>query len=387
MKKTLLIDLQKTTANDYLEGVRDGYEEGLADAPNKGASSWDDLTDKPFYEKSETVTEKMTVEWDGVIGDRTFFDIALGSGFCIVHMSDAVPPNIESVIGATLTMTESGKEPTSFTFTGNFAPQQINESFISLSELGFFALEDGATYPGGVLEGLVIPKKGLYVLFNTAAEGLVHYAYTGVLTATKTEVKTLDHKYLPYGSAEYEEEYSETVTQKMTIVWDGVVGDRFNFKLNAGDDVYLVHISDAVIPNLDALKAASITARAGEQEMTVSGSDDVSSVDENGIIMFGDAMVVSVPADGLRMFNIDVDLKKGLYVPHSASRGLYVSNYTGVLSSTITDTRTVIKPIDEKYLPDTIAPKELILTSSTEGSKKQFKIAVADDGTITAVAI
>ena len=57
-----------------------------------------------------------------------------------------------------------------------------------------------------------------------------------------------------------------------------------------------------------------------------------------------------------------------------------------------------ITKIDEKYIPDTIArisdieavtsPKtEFILNSSTEGSTKQFKITVDDNGVISATEI
>ena len=43
--------------------------------------------------------------------------------------------------------------------------------------------------------------------------------------------------------------------------------------------------------------------------------------------------------------------------------------------------------LKEEYMPDTIAPKELILVSSTEGSTKRFRITVDDSGTITATEI
>lgn len=59
------------------------------------------------------------------------------------------------------------------------------------------------------------------------------------------------------------------------------------------------------------------------------------------------------------------------------------------------ETSEAIVPLDEKFVPDTIArladlnaPKtELILTSSTSGSSKQFKITIDDEGVITATEI
>ena len=59
------------------------------------------------------------------------------------------------------------------------------------------------------------------------------------------------------------------------------------------------------------------------------------------------------------------------------------------------ETSEVTVPLDEKFVPDTIArvadlnaPKtELILISSTSGSSKQFKITIDDEGVITATEI
>lgn len=59
------------------------------------------------------------------------------------------------------------------------------------------------------------------------------------------------------------------------------------------------------------------------------------------------------------------------------------------------ETAETIVPLDEKFVPDTIArvadlntPKtELILTSSTSGSSKQFKITIDDEGVLTATEI
>ena len=59
------------------------------------------------------------------------------------------------------------------------------------------------------------------------------------------------------------------------------------------------------------------------------------------------------------------------------------------------ETVETIVPVNEKYIPDTIArvedvtaPKtELILTSSTSGSAKQFKITIDDEGVLTATEI
>ena len=151
-------------------------------------------------------------------------------------------------------------------------------------------------------------------------------------------------------------EIEEVVTEEMTIEWDGVVGDRETIVLveSTTYPIYGVRVSDAVIPNEDALLGATITANRFGDTTVLNGSDqDVTiAVADNGIIYFNDNLVISVPADGLSDSERTYP-KKGLYMMCMPAGETYVSKYTGILSGT--GAGTTIKTLDEKFIPDTIA--------------------------------
>lgn len=376
-----------------------------------GVSSWNDLTDRPFYEYEEeyeetvVVTEEMTVEWDGVIGDRETVDYA---GMKLVHVSDCVVPSLDAVIGSTVHVSTNGavQEATlgqdgvnEFIEDGGTAIVGANGEFASIPADNF-----ELTFGGN--SGPVFAKKGLYFCSANFDSMVVHIVkFAGVLTGpktisgTRTVVQKIDEKYLPEPLA-YEK--SETVTEEMTIPFDGVIGDKESVEILVESSATppgsrMVRVSDAVFPADGPTGNYTILGSMGGQEMPILENDEVPFYyKDDCFVAVAESMAVSVLEDnatfpettlgnGSNRMHALSNLtfpKKGLYVL-CAPDMMHISKVTGIL----TLAKTKIKTIDPKFLPDTIAPKELILTSSTEGSTMQFKITVTDDGTVTATEV
>ena len=339
-----------------------------------GVRSWNDLTDKPFGETSEVVTEEMIVEWDGIVGDRTVVDIGaavqevLGvPGAVFVHVSDAVVPDAGSAVGGVIEYNQSGTTK----------EQVIDENgvfdadgLISLQMVYVASVpQDGFVATQGLVEGTVFPKKGLY--FLTIPEMATVTKYTGILTGLKTVVKKLDKKFLPEHAhswnsiedkpfGETEEEYTEEVTEPATVEWDGVIGDKEFIVLN--ESAIYVHVSDAIIPSLEGAGNVTLGAMAegAFQEMAVPSN---AMMEDDGVILVNQ-FAISVDEDNKQYtggignpFAGIVFPKKGLYFLYAQGGTQYISKLTCVFTQSLSSTRTVVKKIDEKYLPDTVATK------------------------------
>jgi hypothetical protein len=338
------------------------------------------------YEKSEVVTEEMTIEWDGVVGDRV--TVPAGSGM-MVHLSDAVLNDKNDAIGDTITIYEAmNGESKEGTVTENdiltFATEQ--GEVVSMGAMLWSVPKDEITLD---INGNVVtfPKKGMYTIY---IPNFAYVAgYTGVLTVTKTELKKIDPKFLPETPVSWDRIENAPVGEETV--------DTIEFTYSADDEsitdlagVKVLHVSDIVVSDPNDLIGSSFMlfnadGVAYEGTYAASGPDGVMA--SSGVIMAGAGILMCIPTDNfsvtLNGADVTVIPKKGIYALADTFERM---GYTGMKIDLVAPLAT-IKKLDPKFLPDTIAPKELILTSSTEGSTKQFKITVADDGTLTAVEI
>lgn len=175
----------------------EAMEEGIIEALNKEiVSSWNDLTDRPFYEKTEVVTEEMTVEWDGVVGDRYTFDLSEAGlpGVAMVHVSDAVIPSVDSVIGAVLVSTAADGSTKEEVLTEVNATDA--DGLISINAISVMSVpQDDFVATEGMIAGSVISKKGLY--FVGVSGMTTPTKYTGILSGAATTIKKIDEKFIP----------------------------------------------------------------------------------------------------------------------------------------------------------------------------------------------
>lgn len=374
----------------------------------------DEYKEIHYEEVSKEVTEEMTIEHDGTIDENAVLivempmeDRTMAAYF--VHVSDATISTKEDAVGAIYTATSVNDAPTEGV---------IREEGVTVIELeggtiitcGESASEqaicsvsaDNLTHTVEA-QSVTFPKKGLYFMImtvttngETASGGVAKYVgkathtVTETITHSETKIKPIDEKFLPEPLA-YDK--SEVVTEEMTIEWDGVIGDKESVEILVDTTMTplgsrLVRVSDAVFPADGPIGNYTIMAAMGGQEGPVLDNGEITKFDNLDGIFSSEGMVVSVPEDNMTVVSDTHQFggltfpKKGMYVLW-APDFVYISKIVG----TFTVTKTEIKKIDPKFLPDTIAPKELILTSSTEGSTKQFKITVADDGTVSAVEV
>lgn len=368
------------------------------------------------YEKSETVTktELTTINLDD-ISDRvvatgaTIFEMPMD----YILFSEGVIATVEDVATMDGNIFADGQDNSINSMASAIEPV-VGEKYISIGG-GFVVsvFEDNTTVeigdgnPYTPLGTVTFPKKGVYCMY-IAVEG-TPVMYTTSLTAnltftvTKTDLKQIDPKFLPEHTTTWDKiedaPFGETtveVTEEMTIEWDGVIGDRVCVETTTaqGKTEYYVHVSDLVSPSKQSWIGMNIgyVSNANSEDVSVE-EQRILEPGEAGSLNFAihNAYVIQIQADNTTLdFNsVDMTLgvltfpKKGIYFMSVPDMNIHVSSCD--IPHTVD--KTEVKTLDPKYLPDTIAPKELILTSSTEGSTKQFKITVADDGTLTAVEV
>lgn len=165
--------------------------------PSGGVSSWNDLTDKPFYEETK-VTEipAINIEWDGNTEGREFLGDE-SNGFCKV--SDDV--FAESTIEPGWVVEYMGRDGKTQIFNKDNVSTDLefyheNPMF---SQLHFTNYGD-EEYPVMIVtenlevEGLTL-KKGVY--FEYSVDRYVQKLYLPGSTVTETELKTIEPKFLP----------------------------------------------------------------------------------------------------------------------------------------------------------------------------------------------
>jgi hypothetical protein len=222
-----------------------------------------------------------------------------------------------------------------------------------------------------------------------AQDDIKAYVSSLIFTHSITDIKTLDPKFLPETPVSWDRIENAPVGEETV--------DTIEFTYSADDEsitdlagVKVLHVSDIVVSDPNDLIGSSFMlfnadGVAYEGTYAASGPDGVMA--SSGVIMAGAGILMCIPTDNfsvtLNGADVTVIPKKGIYALADTFERM---GYTGMKIDLVAPL-TTIKKLDPKFLPDTIAPKELILTSSTEGSTKQFKITVADDGTLTAVEI
>lgn len=329
------------TGEKYEDTVREPVK------PAGGASSWNDLTDKPFYKETKMVGGD-TLTWDGNTEGLVSVDLGGMTMFCI---ADTIPTMEDFANGATFV--DGGD---SYTVT--------SEETMNVS--GLVVLGEGAIVvcPSDNLAvdalGATFPAKGVYFAKygDSFVSSLTIPGYTGFVSE-QTVVTPIPTEYLPEHL-----QFGETTVEGDTLTWDGNKDGR----VGVADMIY--KISDNVLTLDDVQNGATVTDSA--KSSTTYSADEIREFsDTYGIVCFGGVYVI--PSANFELQGM-VFPEAGIYVMAADSASAYtesitIPGYTGFTSTTV-------KPLDEKYMP--------ILTSP--GGKK-FKISVDDSGVISAVEV
>lgn len=314
-----------------------------------GVGSWDDLTNKPFYECEKEVTETMTIEWDGVVGDRAMYAHESGY-FTVVRISDVTLPNADAAIGAVITINENGTE----------TEETVNEAGVEIGPGAFMIGNNVLSVPSDNFECDLgtLPKKGLYSIWF---DGTLYVSkYVGTLAHTVTELKKIDEKFLPEPLA-YEK--NEVVTETVTVEWDCVIGDRVvatgATMMDMPSDYVL--LSDGVIATAeDALAMTGTMYTGGEtgtleevlnEDLVSVGSDHVCVLFGYIISVFEDNSTITLPSPNSYAPTGTVTFpKRGTYSIALTVEGTpYV--YASKIVANLSFKTLELKQIDPKFIP------------------------------------
>ena len=384
-------------SQDVIDRIESGELRGEQGPPGpqgpkgEGASSWKDLTDKPFYETVQNLGD--TITWDGtptedVVNlptEEVDFDIEL------FRISENTP-TIEELQTGRLTALQ-GDVDVDFNVSELMCVEAIPGITLVASDgtpLLVVVKHDNFSYEQ---EGIAfsVEKSGVYsVCIYSSNLGVL--AFVSSLTIpnynfTKTEIKKLDPKFLPDGGVGY----SYKTSVKDTLTWNGEPSDTVVGVFTAA----MHHVSDNV-PSIEEMQNCSVVINGivdGEPvtQQFVPGADDVISLsdkafmlvfegelpvlgvttEDNCIVEFG-SFIVSFPKKGIYFLSAGADAFSGIDQMQLSS--LTIEGYTF--------TKEVTRKIDEKYLPG-ILP-EVVLTTPIDYAFTSF--TDAENAAITAVA-
>ena len=199
-----------------------------------GASSWNELTDKPFYENVQNLGD--TITWDGTPNEDVVTIPTGTESVTLYRISENVPTD-EELMTSNIVLQHAGQSfdvssdhyhlsnpiPVATFVMAQVSDDVVLPAFVVL-RVDDYRIEDDYM-------SLHIEKKGVYsvgsIMVNEVDNGEeVTYeekVFVSSLTIpnynfTKTEIKKLDPKYLPDGGFGY------TVKESMkdTLTWDGI---------------------------------------------------------------------------------------------------------------------------------------------------------------------
>jgi hypothetical protein len=299
----------------------------------------------------ETTVKGDTLTWDGNTDGKLIVDE------CFVKVSDAIVLIDDLKNGYSVYLNVNG-ETSCDTFSVD-SVIDLGGMLIAVEDYVFCTAIDNFT-----ADGIVFPEKGIYFYLGAfqVGEGILGEGtfsltipnYNGFET---TVIKPIETKYLP----EHLHFGTETkVVEGDTLTWDGNTEGHVTFA-----DSY-VHVSDAV-PTMDDFANGFLWRNADSEDEIAAYS-----LSNHGGMLMCDYVLV-VPYDNFAFEGAPMTFeKKGIYlVIQFGEQCITIPGYGKFVSE-----QTVVKPLDEKYLP--------ILTSP---SGKKFKLSVDDSGAVTATEV
>lgn len=231
----------------------------------------------------DVVTPGVTIQWDGVIGDRTVLTIVNDDIFRDVKISDVVLVK-EMLIGTTA----DGAEVQEGYITdgdGYVSLAMGSKQILSFSKTGSVEV-NGFEHR--------VTETGTYAYVPSMDPVPSNLYIAELVTANVVKPVQIPAKYLDLATPDYHQNdatqpdyiknrpggYYQTVPG-VDITWDGVIGDRP--KVQSAEGIYLVKVGDEMLA-AEQLIGATVTM--------VEGSENTSMVLFEGNVMSGDGFVV-----------------------------------------------------------------------------------------------
>lgn len=286
------------------------------EAPSGGASSWNDLKDKPVvFEPSDTLT------WDGNTEGLVSVDLSGGAGAAFAYrLSESAPSLAELKMGGASATDNNG---TSMTFPFDDAAD-VGGGIIACGGSLFCVVPND----NSAFNGVTFPVKGFYTLAANVKECVITIpGYTGFVT------EKLDPAYLPKHTHSWndlaDKPFGDTVVKRTIIAETEMTGEL-------SDGAYVV--------GLDA------TAFSGEEERMVIEVDGVKydrAVDTSmGVCMFGNLSIAGGEADTGEPFCVMV-----MVAPTYQSALIAFSDAN---QHTVSISEAETKKIDKVYIPTAV---------------------------------
>ena len=231
----------------------------------------------------DVVTPGVTIQWDGVIGDRTVLVIVNDDIFRDVKISDVVLTK-EMLIGAIADGVEV-QEGYITDGDGYVYLAMGSKKILSFSKTGSVEVNG--------FEHLVT-ETGTYAYVPSMASVPSNLYIAELVTANVVKPVQIPAKYLDLATPDYHQNdatqpdyiknrpggYYQTVPG-VDITWDGVIGDRP--KAQPDEGMYLVKVSDEVLAAEQLVGATVVGVRGAENQSRILSEDQIMSGD--GFVM------------------------------------------------------------------------------------------------------
>lgn len=323
-----------------------------------GASSWNDLTDRPFYEEV-TQTLGDTLTWDGSTDGRT--TVAVNGG-TFVKISNAAPTTEDCANGGHISVINTSGSTQDMDFPSSQCVDMggaymILNSFLSVPEEMV-----GVDFTG---MGIIFPEAGLYSPADAFESlRLTINGYTKFIEET-VHIKTIDEKFLPKNQKVLKANISiSTVADGHLLVEDG--NPTIEEVRQAIENDYVVilqgqaghYIGNNYIYEDNGEKFATFYG------MLQMGHDEP----DDGRYLARHIVIFKLYLDGNKVGTIEMEEKY---------------RFGGLGEPAWVDSSS------DQYIngKKTFKQDSLIIQSSTAGSNKEFRISVDDSGVISAVEI
>ena len=195
IKNLLAKMINKINSNeDRIENIEENGVGG-------GVSSWNDLTDKPFYsEVTEVVTN--VLEWDG--NTDGLVSVAFNSNLIFYKISDVIPKKNDLIGGSIYfrPISNPDKGENSLEITDDLVMTETEDILVLSEGLAVVVKKSGATF-----QNIPFEEVGVYfiVMTNNDVYSSKLEATSDIFTVTNEVVHKLDPKYLPEGYPYVEE--------------------------------------------------------------------------------------------------------------------------------------------------------------------------------------
>ena len=277
----------------------------------------------------DVVTPGVTIQWDGVIGDRTVLTIVNDDIFRDVKISDVVLTK-EMLIGATA----DGAEVQEGHLTdgdGYVSLAMGSKQILSFSKTGSVDVNG--------FEHLVT-ETGTYAYVPSMDPVPSNLYIAELVTANVVKPVQIPAKYLDLATPDYTQNdatqpdyiknrpggYYQTIPA-INIQWDGVVGDKPNAVI---DEIVYVKVSDEILTTDRVIGATVVGVRGAESQSRILSEDQIMSGDGVIVAMAG-GVILSCSKTTVEMGGETLTLPEtGTYFSYMEENGdkVYVSGLT-----------------------------------------------------------